>query len=914
MKFKFLTISALALALQGNAQNQQPSIISGGYDISGICTEGKVYVWGQNTISTKTGTLGTGQTTSIITQPTQVPFPNGVSIKQVSPGTGSHFLAVDCKGNVWAWDGLNEYGQLGNGSKNPPSTTAPGKVRAGEGPADSEGNLTNVSSVAGGSANSFALLTDGKLMSWGSNSIATFNGNYGMLGNNSEIDSYTPVYVLNGEKPAGSTYLQLEKVIQVQAGESVAYALVSDGNGTGTVYSWGSASNGELGRAPNGGSYTVNADGSGVINGKSTVARPVAFRDGKPLKNIVSIAAGDVICLALDVEGNVWAWGNNAWGGCTGQGSGFVMQHTEPRKVVKGDVTGSGTDGIFLKAKSIAAGQGFGMAVTLDGKPVSWGNNGPTNGGILGNGNSAVTSIPYPVYIINSTGVTDNDVVSISRSDLGGFYTKSDNSIMTWGINNFGQLGIGSTIAQYKALKLTLPASTPDPAPYVFVPSSDTSLCEKKFPLNGITLNTNFNVSTNAANYKVTWYKNGEIISANLNASTGKTLKVESFASYVAKIEYVGSNNGCQPYPAATDTFTVKAYPASFTVPNDLIYCSPNYSAYVNPTNPNLGSQFYWYPDNSSTLPIGKSNGNEVVSLKESDLLKVGDGDISVWVEEAISARGIVGPANNNFGTCQGNNLLLDQAKVMDVIIKVFDDITIDSIDVYQKEFSANNMNTKWLFSLYDTKPFSGNEGLVRNNKISDAPLSLNTSSATANATLRRIPVGLSLKGSKTGITYAIALTSGGTVLNYQNCQGNYPYNDNIANTEFVQWIGYDQFGAPPANKNQYGHYMFNMQFSTGQKYCNRLPVTLINGCITSTINSTTNNTAVMPNPFQDRFSLKTNGASKYLVVNASGILIEESKVSGDSPLVLGDNWPKGLYLIQLYSESGMSVEKVIKE
>ncbi|MCR6640377.1 MAG: T9SS type A sorting domain-containing protein [Sporocytophaga sp.] len=104
------------------------------------------------------------------------------------------------------------------------------------------------------------------------------------------------------------------------------------------------------------------------------------------------------------------------------------------------------------------------------------------------------------------------------------------------------------------------------------------------------------------------------------------------------------------------------------------------------------------------------------------------------------------------------------------------------------------------------------------------------------------------------------------------------------------------------------------MQFSVGQKYCNRVPVTLINGCVTSTLNGTNNNTAVMPNPFQDRFSLKTNGASKYSVVNASGMLIEENKVSGDSPVVLGDHWPKGLYLIQLYSEGGISIQKVIKE
>src|SRR4051794_6147411 len=63
-----------------SVQAQNDIVIGGGSDVGALLCEGKVYTWGK---------LGTSS-------PALVTFPAGAgTIKQVSAGSGSHFLAVD---------------------------------------------------------------------------------------------------------------------------------------------------------------------------------------------------------------------------------------------------------------------------------------------------------------------------------------------------------------------------------------------------------------------------------------------------------------------------------------------------------------------------------------------------------------------------------------------------------------------------------------------------------------------------------------------------------------------------------------------------------------------------------------------------------------------------------------------------
>ena len=114
--------------------------------------------------------------------------------------------------------GANSNGQLGDGTTTQRST--PVQV----------GNLTGITAIAAGSAHTLALKNDGTVWTWGANS----NG----WGDGTTTQRSTPVQV--------STLIS---IIAVAAGQSHSVVLrniptlINDG----TVWAWGSNSNGQLG-------------------------------------------------------------------------------------------------------------------------------------------------------------------------------------------------------------------------------------------------------------------------------------------------------------------------------------------------------------------------------------------------------------------------------------------------------------------------------------------------------------------------------------------------------------------------------------------------------------------------------------------------------------------------------------------
>jgi alpha-tubulin suppressor-like RCC1 family protein len=146
---------ALISCFQANLYAQKNLSISGGNTVSSmVCANKQVYAW------------GAGNPT-----PTPVAFPGGLTIAQVNSGSGGHFVALDCMGAVWSW-GNNSRGQLGNGTCCV-TTNTPAKVLASASIPSSNrnaaGELINVNFVYCGNNNSYAVLNDGKLVSWGGN-------------------------------------------------------------------------------------------------------------------------------------------------------------------------------------------------------------------------------------------------------------------------------------------------------------------------------------------------------------------------------------------------------------------------------------------------------------------------------------------------------------------------------------------------------------------------------------------------------------------------------------------------------------------------------------------------------------------------------------------------------------------------
>jgi alpha-tubulin suppressor-like RCC1 family protein len=90
---------------------------------------------------------------------------------------GQHWLALTSDGRVWAW-GMNDHGQLGNGTAGADWNYQPARVLA----------LAGVVAIAAGADHSLALRADGHVWAWGANGK-------GQLGNNSTADAASPVLV-----------------------------------------------------------------------------------------------------------------------------------------------------------------------------------------------------------------------------------------------------------------------------------------------------------------------------------------------------------------------------------------------------------------------------------------------------------------------------------------------------------------------------------------------------------------------------------------------------------------------------------------------------------------------------------------------------------------------------------------------
>ena len=210
----------VAVVASGAIANKKIVQITAGYYHSlALASDGTVYAWGYN----NAGQLGNNSTTNA-SSPVYT-YMSGVLagkiITQLTAGS-SHSLALASDGTVYAW-GNNASGQIGNGStvnySAPVAVTTSGAL-AGK----------SINQIAGGSDHSLALASDGTVYAWGSGSL-------GRLGNGSMADSSLPVAVTMSGALAGKT------IVQLTGGSGHSLALISDGR----AYAWGAGGYGQLG-------------------------------------------------------------------------------------------------------------------------------------------------------------------------------------------------------------------------------------------------------------------------------------------------------------------------------------------------------------------------------------------------------------------------------------------------------------------------------------------------------------------------------------------------------------------------------------------------------------------------------------------------------------------------------------------
>jgi alpha-tubulin suppressor-like RCC1 family protein len=313
----------------------------------------------------------------------------GVTFTQVSAGD-AHSLAVGSDGNVYAW-GNNGYGQLGNNSTANSDVPVPVPLPAG----------VKFTQVSAGRFHSLGLATNGNIYAWGNNAV-------GQLGNGSTTDSHVPVLVT---MPAGVTFTELS------AGTGHSLALDSNGN----IYAWGDNFFGQLGN-----SSTTDSHVPKLV----TMPAGVTF---------TQVSAGSSHSLALDSDGNAYAWGYNS----TGQlGDGLNTDSDVPVAVsMPANVT-------FTQ---VSAGAAHSLAVGSDGNAYAWGEN------FFGQlGNSTITNSNLPVSVpAPGSGATFTQVSAGRGHSLA---VDSNGNSYGWGYNQYGQLGNTSTTNSDAPLLVTVPS------------------------------------------------------------------------------------------------------------------------------------------------------------------------------------------------------------------------------------------------------------------------------------------------------------------------------------------------------------------------------------------------------------------------------------------------------------------------
>jgi len=148
---------------------------------------------------------------------------------------------------------------------------------------------------------------------------------------------------------------------------------------------------------------------------------------------IPAISAGGAHSCALLSTGAVKCWGYNGSGRL---GDGTTTDSSTPVQVK--DAAGTGT---LSNVIQISAGEYHTCALLSGGTVECWGHN--TNGQ-LGNGTWTDSSIPVQVKDAAGTGTLAN-VTQISSGVLHTCALLTDNTVVCWGRNEYGQLGNGTT-------------------------------------------------------------------------------------------------------------------------------------------------------------------------------------------------------------------------------------------------------------------------------------------------------------------------------------------------------------------------------------------------------------------------------------------------------------------------------------
>ena len=362
-----------------------------------------LWVWGANGQG-ELGTQGNGD----IDHPTrQALLPVGTLSSRLAAGDGfpqvggAHSLAVDRNQNLWAW-GLDTFGEVGDGGGG--SVLQPVQVCDAGQAAPCTAFLGGITATSAGGFHSLALDIFGNVWGWGYNDWAQVGGTCTLMDIGICSPRAVPVPVRNN-----ALFAQLHQACGLPIATAVAagglHSLALDA--CGVVWAWGLNSSGEAG---------INST-DGIVR----FATPSVFPAGT---RITAIAAGGDHSLALDSQGNVWAWGNNDRG----------QLGTSDQDTLRSRVPVKLPFPLNTRFTKIAAGALHSLAIDSNGNLWAWGAN---DKGQLGNGTNIDSFGPTNVSFPAGTP----RITTIAAGGRHSLAVDANNNLWAWGFNDHGQLG-----------------------------------------------------------------------------------------------------------------------------------------------------------------------------------------------------------------------------------------------------------------------------------------------------------------------------------------------------------------------------------------------------------------------------------------------------------------------------------------
>lgn len=308
----------------------------------------------------------------------RLPLPNKPqSLHSVEISCGLFHSGLVLDGNLWLW-GKWDGGRLGFGHENPAFLPTLNPF------------MNSVRSLALGGVHSVALSLAGQVFTWG-------YGGFGALGHSVYTRELVPRLV---EGPWNGNIHQI-------ATSGTHTAVITE---SGELYTWGrDEGDGRLGLGP--GRGPNEGGGLSIPSRVKALPGPVA-----------AVYCGGFFTMVLTTEGQLWNWGANA---NYELGRGDRIGGWRPRAVPS-------LEGIRLI--QIASGGYHSLALTDEGKVLSWGHGGH---GQLGHGSIESKKIPT---VIDALG--DEHIVYIACGGSSSAAITDKGKLYMWGNSRDGQLGV----------------------------------------------------------------------------------------------------------------------------------------------------------------------------------------------------------------------------------------------------------------------------------------------------------------------------------------------------------------------------------------------------------------------------------------------------------------------------------------